>query len=79
VCYRLQSTVIYRINLCSDGNDIQHNESLRKKIKQRRNNSHLPMIMLTTSFIFAPFPISPRKNDFFPGTSNAGTIPPYND
>lgn len=46
--------------------------------KQWRNNSHLPMTMLTTSFIFAPFPISPRKNDFFPSTSNAGIIPSYN-
>uniref|UniRef100_A0A0A9FY58 Uncharacterized protein n=1 Tax=Arundo donax TaxID=35708 RepID=A0A0A9FY58_ARUDO len=36
------------------------------------------MIMLTTSFILAAFPISPRKNDFFPSTSNAGTISSYN-
>lgn len=33
--------------------------------------------MLTTSFIFAPFPISPKKNDFFPITSNAGIAKSY--
>nr|GMD73193.1 hypothetical protein Iba_chr12fCG15980 [Ipomoea batatas] len=33
----------------------------------------LPITMLTTSFIFAPFPTCPRKKDFFPKTSKAGS------
>lgn len=41
------------------------------------NNIYLPIIMLTTSFIFAPFPTSPKKNALFPKTSKAGTISLY--
>lgn len=33
--------------------------------------------MLTTSFIFAPFPTFPKKKDFFPMTSKAGSASSY--
>lgn len=39
--------------------------------------SYLPIIILTTSFIFAPFPTCPKKKDFFPRTSKAGTTWSY--
>ena len=45
---------------------------------ERKSNHYLPIIMLTTSFIFAPFPTCPKKKDFFPKTSKAGTASSYN-
>ena len=45
---------------------------------EEKNNHYLPIIMLTTSFIFAPFPTCPRKKDFFPKTSKNGIASSYN-
>ena len=43
-----------------------------------KKTTYLPIIMLTTSFIFAPFPTCPRKKDFFPKTSKNGIASSYN-
>lgn len=38
----------------------------------KETDIYLPIIMFTISFILAPFPTCPRKNDLFPKTSKAG-------
>lgn len=84
---RVQSTFVSQYNsfwkrIHHTAHSFIHNNVRLKSFqthKKHKNSTanYLPIIILTTSFIFAPFPIFPKKKDFFPRTSKAGTTWSY--